>query len=82
MDQPLDHESLDRQGAKQPEQGALPPCCGSGCTVCVLDYPELFQECAAPATAPSALGLGASILLEAIEEAARTLRRLESGVAG
>jgi len=42
MDQPLDHESLDRQGAKQPEQGALPPCCGSGCTVCVLDYPELF----------------------------------------
>lgn len=20
----------------------LPPCCNSGCTVCVLDYPELF----------------------------------------
>lgn len=24
----------------------LPPCCGTGCAVCVLDYPELFSNCA------------------------------------
>lgn len=24
----------------------LPPCCGTGCAVCVLDYPELFSSCA------------------------------------
>ncbi len=23
---------------------ALPQCCGTGCTVCVLDYPEMFQN--------------------------------------
>lgn len=23
---------------------ALPPCCNSGCTVCVRDYPELFLD--------------------------------------
>ena len=22
----------------------LPPCCHSGCTVCVLDYPEMFMN--------------------------------------
>lgn len=22
----------------------LPPCCNSGCTTCVLDYPELYLE--------------------------------------
>ena len=22
----------------------LPPCCNSGCTTCVLDYPELYLD--------------------------------------
>ncbi len=28
--------------SEQESAGALPRCCQSGCTVCVLDYPELF----------------------------------------
>lgn len=24
----------------------LPPCCNSGCTTCVLDYPELYLDTA------------------------------------
>lgn len=28
--------------ADQPATDQSPTCCGTGCTVCVLDYPELF----------------------------------------
>jgi ferredoxin len=42
---------------------SLPPCCNSGCTVCVLDYPELFISDDA----------GMPALLEAVEQAERTL---------
>jgi hypothetical protein len=41
-----------------------PECCGTGCTVCVLDYPELFAT--TPTTGPEATELA---LLEAIERA-------------
>jgi hypothetical protein len=41
--------------------GALPPCCHSGCTVCVLDYPELFL--------PETISTEEMALLEAIEQA-------------
>ncbi len=26
------------------ESPSMPECCGTGCTVCVLDYPEYFSE--------------------------------------
>ncbi|MDX2044378.1 MAG: hypothetical protein SF097_24425 [Acidobacteriota bacterium] len=38
----------------------LPQCCGTGCTVCVLDYPELFSSGQASDTLA---------LLEAVEQA-------------
>ena len=38
----------------------LPQCCGTGCTVCVLDYPELFSNTPASETLA---------LLEAVEQA-------------
>lgn len=41
----------------------LPPCCRSGCTVCVLDYPELFLDHEAESLA----------MLEAIEQAQEAL---------
>lgn len=30
--------------AAQSATDELPMCCGTGCTVCVLDYPELFAS--------------------------------------
>ena len=52
---------LEEQNQDNQEQPILPPCCNSGCTVCVLDYPELFlnQETESQTRA----------LLEAIEHA-------------
>lgn len=46
---------------------SLPPCCNSGCTVCVLDYPELFlsEDDAARAM------LEAAEALEALERGGR-----------
>ncbi|HMV85585.1 MAG TPA: hypothetical protein PLD20_22620 [Blastocatellia bacterium] len=41
----------------------LPPCCGTGCAVCVLDYPELFASCA------DQVDPGTLAMLEAIEQA-------------
>lgn len=40
MKQPLD-DPCSPGGAEEPP---LPACCGTGCTVCVLDYPEYFQS--------------------------------------
>lgn len=50
----------------------LPPCCNSGCTTCVLDYPELYlgmmdENTAAHMTA----------MLEAIEKAEQQLAETE-----
>jgi len=56
---------MEGQNQENQNQPVLPPCCNSGCTVCVLDYPELFltQEPAAETKA----------LLEAIEHAQQSL---------
>lgn len=43
----------------------LPPCCGTGCAVCVLDYPELFSSCAAA----ESVDADTLAMLEAIEQA-------------
>ena len=32
------------QFQQRAKESFLPPCCGTGCTVCVLDYPELFAD--------------------------------------
>ena len=50
----------------------LPPCCNSGCTTCVLDYPELYlgmmdENTAAHMTA----------MLEAIEKAEQQMAETE-----
>ena len=57
------------QAQEKPDQAqgpepALPPCCNSGCTVCVLDYPELFMD-------PGGAEMAA--MLEAIEQAQRAV---------
>jgi hypothetical protein len=48
----------------------LPPCCGTGCAVCVLDYPELFSNRTA-GNQPADDQVDAEMLamLEAIEQA-------------
>ena len=48
----------------------LPSCCGTGCTVCVLDYPELFsnsQACNQPTDNQADSDM--LKMLEAIEQA-------------
>jgi hypothetical protein len=48
----------------------LPPCCGTGCAVCVLDYPELFSN--RPASnqqADDQVDSEMLAMLEAIEQA-------------
>lgn len=42
----------------------LPPCCNSGCTTCVLDYPELYLGSMDANTAAQT-----AAMLEAIEKA-------------
>ncbi|HZS10531.1 MAG TPA: hypothetical protein VFD58_37225 [Blastocatellia bacterium] len=37
-------DSCPEQTASGRRPSGLPPCCHSGCTVCVLDYPELFMN--------------------------------------
>jgi hypothetical protein len=45
----------------------LPVCCGTGCVVCVLDYPELYQT--TPSKAPQSKDSELMALLEAFEQA-------------
>lgn len=57
----------------------LPSCCGTGCTVCVLDYPEMFPTAAVGNDTgqvdPETLAQMA-IMLEAIEQAELQARQL------
>lgn len=46
----------------------LPQCCGTGCTVCVLDYPEMFRT-----DKPDSEMLA---MLEAIEQAQRQAKQM------
>jgi hypothetical protein len=32
------HEEVSKTGEPRREESTIPPCCGSGCAVCVLDY--------------------------------------------
>lgn len=59
-------EQVTNQGSRaEPGRHVLPPCCHSGCTVCVLDYPELFLG-----GEPEVETLA---MLEAIEQAQRMM---------
>ncbi len=50
----------------------LPPCCNSGCTTCVLDYPELYLGMMDDNTAAHTMAM-----LEAIEKAEQKLVETE-----
>ncbi len=50
----------------------LPPCCNSGCTTCVLDYPELYLGMMDENTAAHM-----TVMLEAIEKAEQQLAETE-----
>ncbi len=50
----------------------LPPCCNSGCTTCVLDYPELYLGMMDEHTAAHM-----TVMLEAIEKAEQQLAETE-----
>ncbi len=46
----------------------LPPCCNSGCTTCVLDYPELYL---------GGMDENTAALLEAMEKAEQQMAETE-----
>ncbi len=50
----------------------LPPCCNSGCTTCVLDYPELYLGMMDDSTAAHL-----TVMLEAIEKAEQQMAETE-----
>jgi hypothetical protein len=58
-------EEREEKNPHQPAGVALPLCCHSGCTICVLDYPELFIN-----GEPDAEMIA---MLEAIEQAEQSL---------
>lgn len=47
----------------------LPQCCGTGCTVCVLDYPELFSGNQTDGPLGGQADSETLAMLEAIEQA-------------
>jgi hypothetical protein len=64
------HDAASGIAANTSLNSSLPPCCNSGCTVCVLDYPELFlsEDDAARAMLAAEEALEA---LEALEQGGR-----------
>ena len=46
----------------------LPPCCNSGCTTCVLDYPELYL---------GVMDENTAAMLEAMEKAVQQMAETE-----
>lgn len=60
------------QSDSLPETPAdLPACCGTGCAVCVLDYPEYFSKVSNQKSESETLAM-----LEAIEEAQSQARQM------
>ncbi len=53
---------------QQIDYSLLPPCCHSGCTTCVLDYPELYLGTMDESTV---------VMLEAMEKAEQQLAKTE-----
>lgn len=63
-DQFSGHAAAAERTQEAPDD-VLPPCCHSGCTVCVLDYPELFMNVAPGGDEPARQ----LAMLEAVEQA-------------
>lgn len=82
MSEEINSSLVEPTDAPVPGDDTLPPCCRSGCTVCVLDHPELFREVAtgAPDEGRGLASPRLETLLEAIEQAeclVAEIRRLE-----
>lgn len=60
-----------REGGSRSPEEPLPVCCGTGCVVCVLDYPELYQD-------PQTQGPDPLALLEAFEKAEQTIAQQQN----
>jgi hypothetical protein len=58
------------------QEPAAPVCCNSGCTICVLDFPELFSTTVTETTGSEARPSDLLAMLEAIEAAEETADRL------
>ena len=78
----MQQEQFYNQASATSDWAELPPempqCCGTGCTVCVLDYPELFSD----APACNQIDAEALALLEAIEQAEAAASRLIADASG
>lgn len=56
----------------------LPPCCNSGCTTCVLDYPELYlPELYLPEPYLGVVDENMLALLEAVDKAEQQAAEIE-----
>jgi hypothetical protein len=58
-------------GVERSSSISMPPCCGTGCAVCVLDYwePDEFET-------PQSSESETLLMLEAIEQALRQAQRI------
>lgn len=61
---------------QQIDYSLLPPCCNSGCTTCVLDYPELYWGMPEESTTAQ-MAAQMTEMLEAMEKAEQTLAEIE-----
>jgi hypothetical protein len=69
----IEESPIHRNKTQEP---AAPVCCNSGCTVCVLDFPELFTATVTEAVGGEARPSDLLAMLEAIETAEETAGRL------
>lgn len=67
----LERFQAQRDASPRVERSSMPPCCGTGCAVCVLDYwdPDEFET-------PQSSESETLAMLEAIEQAERQARRM------
>lgn len=66
---------FDRQtGSDECDYFGQPQCCGTGCTVCVLDYPEMFRNQKSDSELLA--------MLEAVEQAQKQAREIIADASG
>ncbi len=70
----LEQLQARRDAATSLKQSSMPPCCGTGCAVCVLDYPEYFSEQKSESETLA--------MIEAIEQAERQVERIIASQGG
>jgi hypothetical protein len=72
------HTDHSAAGDEQRTPSSMPPCCGSGCAVCVLDYwvddePGVMTQ---EEITGNSVGSEMLVLLEAFEEAERQAKQM------